>query len=74
MHLIKGKLLMSSDIWEIFTDAMIPVLPLLQCYADKNSMLGKMVVGMLTPQAGQDVIISIDEVILPINHWFPAIY
>nr|CAD7257485.1 unnamed protein product [Timema shepardi] len=53
----KGKFLMSDQMWRKFLENLIPALPLLLCYADKVSALGRSVSKMLDPDVSSSILL-----------------
>ncbi|XP_070575583.1 rotatin-like [Ptychodera flava] len=60
LYLLQGKVLMGSGLWSQVVEAMVPVLPILQAYADKQTNLGSCIIGMTHRSAESE-----DESLLP---------
>lgn len=57
VHLLKGKIFFSDCSWQIFMKALIPCLPLLQCFADKSTPFGICVFKMLDPDISRTILL-----------------
>ncbi|PSN54415.1 hypothetical protein C0J52_10976 [Blattella germanica] len=55
IHLLKGKFLLPQKAWQLFLECLIPALPLLQCYADQTTPLGRAVVNIFDPESSQAI-------------------
>ncbi|XP_033609717.1 rotatin, partial [Cryptotermes secundus] len=55
IHLLKGKFLLPEPIWRRFLECLIPALPLLQCYADQTTSLGRAIVKIFDPGTGHSI-------------------
>ncbi|XP_021941770.1 rotatin isoform X2 [Zootermopsis nevadensis] len=63
IHLLKGKFLLPEPAWRSFLERLIPALPLLQCYADKTTSLGRTVVKIFEPETSQSIYLPMAEVL-----------
>ncbi|KAK6637908.1 hypothetical protein RUM44_008330 [Polyplax serrata] len=54
-HLLKSKYIMSDACWSDFMFALTPCLSLFQCYADKNTSLGRCIIKMFDPDIAKSV-------------------
>ncbi|PNF41931.1 hypothetical protein B7P43_G14779 [Cryptotermes secundus] len=62
IHLLKGKFLLPEPIWRRFLECLIPALPLLQCYADQTTSLGRAIVKIFDPGTGHSIHLPSSEV------------
>lgn len=62
LHAIKGKFLMGSTYWTQFLSSLGPALPVLQCWANKPSALGRAIITMLNPDVGCQMNLETAEV------------
>ncbi|XP_008212651.1 rotatin isoform X1 [Nasonia vitripennis] len=63
LHLLKGKFQMGESGWITFLEALIPVLPLLQCLAHPSSNLGKSITKILDPDVSSSIKLPFIEVL-----------
>ncbi|XP_034951407.1 rotatin [Chelonus insularis] len=63
IFLLKGKIQMQNKIWLEFIEALLPVLSLLQCYAEMKSPLGQCISKMFDPDISVDIQLPHTEVI-----------
>ncbi|XP_063216459.1 rotatin isoform X3 [Bacillus rossius redtenbacheri] len=57
IHLLKGKFLMSDQMWRKFVESLIPTFPLLLCYATKATALGRAITKMLDPDVSSTILL-----------------
>lgn len=62
IHLLKCKILVPSELWNTFVEALIPNICLLVCHANKRTGLGRTIVNILDPDVGLKMGIPNDEV------------
>lgn len=62
VYIIKCKILVSDKIWQKCIEAIIPALPILLCYADKETPIGRTVSGILDPDVGKSLFLTKLEV------------
>ena len=55
IHLLKSKFILTEPAWQQFLECVIPALPLLQCYADQTTSLGRAIVKIFDPETSQSI-------------------
>ncbi|KAK7790266.1 hypothetical protein R5R35_012635 [Gryllus longicercus] len=63
IHFLKAKMLMPVSLWQTFIEQLIATMPLLECYADKSTNLGRTIVEMLNPKTAESICIPKVEVL-----------
>ncbi|XP_049956873.1 rotatin [Schistocerca serialis cubense] len=63
IHLLKSKLIVSDDCWQMFLSGMLPNLSLLQCFMEKESALGRCIVGIFDPRKSDSIMMPENEVL-----------
>ncbi|KAK4876162.1 hypothetical protein RN001_012584 [Aquatica leii] len=63
VHILKCKILVIEDIWNKVIQAVIPVLSLLACFANKKTALGRTVTGIMDPDIGKSLLMPPIEVL-----------
>ncbi|NXG47902.1 RTTN protein, partial [Psilopogon haemacephalus] len=53
LHLLQGRLMMEGLTWSKFVEALCPVLPVLQGYADTKEVLGKCILALSEPASAK---------------------
>lgn len=62
LHALKGRFLLGTAHWNQFLVALEPTLPLLQCWSDMPSALGRSIITMLNPDVGSQMSLGSAEV------------
>lgn len=62
LHALKGRFLLGATHWTQFLSSLQPALPLLQCWSDKPTALGRSIITMLNPDVGSQMSLGSDEV------------
>ncbi|XP_075069347.1 rotatin [Mixophyes fleayi] len=56
-YLLQGRLMMTASCWNKFIEALYPVIPVLQCFADTEEALGISILALLeTSESGKEVL------------------
>ncbi|RZC42072.1 rotatin [Asbolus verrucosus] len=63
LHIIKCKILVSEEIWNKVVETLIVSLPILLCYANQNSSLGRSLFDMIDPDTAKTLFLPKNEVI-----------
>lgn len=63
LHALKGRFLLGTAHWTQFLSSLEPVLPLLQCWSDKPTALGRSIITMLNPDVGSQMSLGSDELL-----------
>lgn len=63
IYALKGKIHMGEENWAKFVESLSPALPLLQCFADSSTLLGKCIIDMFNPDISNNIFIPYIEVL-----------
>ncbi|XP_071958961.1 rotatin-like isoform X2 [Antedon mediterranea] len=61
LHLLQGQLLMTSGLWKMLKDALIPCLPFLQAVASKHTPLGRCVIDLFTDLGPDGIVPKLEQ-------------
>lgn len=67
LFLLEGKLQLTAPGWSKFLEVLIPVLPLLQCFANSTTSLGKSISKILDPDFSSNMKLPFVEVVVFFN-------
>lgn len=66
LYILKSKVIVKEQIWNICIEALIPVLPVIMCHSDNSTALGRTVVNIIDPDTSKAMLIP-DIVMLKCN-------
>lgn len=63
IHIIKCKILVTEDIWNRIIVSLIGAFPILLCFCDKSTSMGKSILNMIDPDTAENLLLPKIEVI-----------